>query len=72
MQPDHTPTTASSEQGATLSHDKVLTTPAVRRIARENNIDLKTVSGTGKDGRVLKEDVLRLVEGKRVWDRMLT
>lgn len=37
---------------------KVLTTPAVRRIARENQVDLREVAGTGKNGRVLKEDML--------------
>jgi len=37
---------------------KVLTTPAVRRIAMENNVNLADVAGTGKDGRVLKEDIL--------------
>ncbi|CEO94829.1 hypothetical protein PBRA_003642 [Plasmodiophora brassicae] len=41
---------------------KVLTTPAVRRISREYNIDLSTVTGTGPGGRILKEDVLRVIE----------
>ncbi|KAL0267913.1 UNVERIFIED_CONTAM: hypothetical protein PYX00_010050 [Menopon gallinae] len=41
---------------------KALATPAVRRMAMENNIDLKKVKGTGKGGRVLKEDVILYVE----------
>lgn len=36
-----------------------LATPAVRRICREHNLDVTSVTGTGKDGRVTKEDVLR-------------
>ncbi|KAJ2202183.1 hypothetical protein EV180_002536 [Coemansia sp. RSA 518] len=42
--------------------DVVYATPAVRRVARENNVDLHYVAGSGKGGRVLKEDVLRFVE----------
>jgi len=37
---------------------KVLASPAVRRIAREKDIDLLNVSGSGKKGRILKSDVL--------------
>jgi 2-oxoisovalerate dehydrogenase E2 component (dihydrolipoyl transacylase) len=38
---------------------KVLTAPSVRRIAKENNLDLLQVIGSGKQGRILKEDVLK-------------
>ncbi|WP_032094258.1 MULTISPECIES: dihydrolipoyllysine-residue acetyltransferase [unclassified Alteromonas] len=40
---------------------KVLASPAVRRIAREKDIDLLNVSGSGKKGRILKSDVLTSV-----------
>jgi len=40
---------------------KVLATPAVRRIASENNVVLSEVAGSGRDGRVLKEDILNYV-----------
>lgn len=47
--------TAAHQNGTSLA---TLATPAVRRICRELNIDIASVKGTGKDGRVLKEDVL--------------
>ncbi len=33
--------------------------PLVRRIAKEHSIDLQRVSGTGSDGRITKDDILR-------------
>ncbi|KAJ3184334.1 hypothetical protein HDU85_001639 [Gaertneriomyces sp. JEL0708] len=41
----------------------ILTTPAVRRIAREHQVDLVKVKGTGPSGRILKGDVLAFVSG---------
>jgi pyruvate/2-oxoglutarate dehydrogenase complex dihydrolipoamide acyltransferase (E2) component len=37
--------------------------PVVSRIAAEHNIDLSTIEGTGRDGRVRKQDVLAVVNG---------
>lgn len=36
-------------------------TPAVRRLAEEHNVDLRQVTGTGLGGRVTKEDILQYV-----------
>ncbi|KAJ2726151.1 hypothetical protein GGI07_000790 [Coemansia sp. Benny D115] len=44
------------------TNDVVYATPAVRRIAREAGVDLRYVAGTGKGGRILKEDVQRSLE----------
>jgi pyruvate dehydrogenase E2 component (dihydrolipoamide acetyltransferase) len=33
--------------------------PLVRRMAKENNLDLSRITGTGSEGRITKEDVLR-------------
>lgn len=42
----------------TPPQEKVLSTPAVRHLAREHGIDLSRIKGTGRDGRVMKSDVL--------------
>eukprot|EP00814_Leptocylindrus_danicus_P007465 CAMPEP_0116038672 /NCGR_PEP_ID=MMETSP0321-20121206/22985_1 /TAXON_ID=163516 /ORGANISM="Leptocylindrus danicus var. danicus, Strain B650" /LENGTH=475 /DNA_ID=CAMNT_0003517505 /DNA_START=226 /DNA_END=1653 /DNA_ORIENTATION=- len=46
-----------------ISTEKVQTTPAVRKIAKENNIDLYTIAGTGINGRILKSDLLDHLNG---------
>lgn len=38
--------------------------PAVRRMLKEHGLDLKDVRGTGKGGRVLKEDVQRYLDSQ--------
>ena len=43
--------------------DKIRSSPLVRRIARENNIDLATLSGTGAGGRISKHDIRAAMEG---------
>jgi pyruvate dehydrogenase E2 component (dihydrolipoamide acetyltransferase) len=43
--------------------DKIRSSPLVRRIAREQNIDLSQVPGTGAGGRISKQDILAATEG---------
>lgn len=40
---------------------RILSSPLVRRLARENNIDLSTVGGTGAGGRISKKDILAVI-----------
>ena len=51
------PQTVQDEPSTSLS-------PAVRRLVAEHEIDVENVEGTGKDGRILKADVLRFLEQK--------
>ena len=44
----------STEESQTLS-------PAVRKMVNENNIDVKSIKGSGKDGRILKGDLISLM-----------
>ena len=39
------------------SENATLATPAVRHLTKEHGVDIADIEGTGKDGRVLKEDV---------------
>ena len=49
---------AAAAEGA-----KVLATPATRAIARQHGIELAAVAGTGRDGRVTKDDVRAHIAG---------
>ena len=44
-----------------IDKDNQTLSPAVRKIVDENNIDVKSVKGTGKDGRILKGDLIDLM-----------
>ncbi len=44
----------------TTDSDDILT-PAIRRLVAEKNIDVSKVQGTGKGGRILKEDIERFL-----------
>ncbi|MGP5563813.1 2-oxo acid dehydrogenase subunit E2 [Vreelandella alkaliphila] len=49
---------ASSTCSLSTSSGKIPASPAVRRLVREHQLELTAIAGSGKDGRVLKEDVL--------------
>lgn len=47
------------------SDEEPLLSPAARKLAKENAIDPVSILGTGKDGRVTKEDIVNAVEKKQ-------
>jgi 2-oxoglutarate dehydrogenase complex dihydrolipoamide succinyltransferase (E2) component len=47
----------------------VKSSPLVRRLAREHFIDLRMVDGTGKNGRVTKEDVVKYIDSRHAVDK---
>eukprot|EP01083_Nonionella_stella_P293772 999030_1 len=56
---DNTDTTIISSSLSKNDNKNILALPATKHLAKEHNIDLSVVVGTGKDGRILKEDVMR-------------
>ena len=58
-QVEETPEVASSAGKAVkATNGKALASPAVRRVAREMDVNIHEVAGSGKKGRVYKDDVL--------------
>jgi pyruvate dehydrogenase E2 component (dihydrolipoamide acetyltransferase) len=54
---------AGEDEEETVTDDgkRIRSSPLVRRLARENGIDLGTITGTGAGGRVSKKDVLAAI-----------
>ncbi|MEE1866588.1 MULTISPECIES: 2-oxoglutarate dehydrogenase complex dihydrolipoyllysine-residue succinyltransferase [Pseudomonas] len=50
---------------AAASDEDAIGAPAARKLAEENGIALNSVKGTGKDGRITKEDVVAAIEAKK-------
>ncbi len=62
--PAAAPAAAPAEAVAESADDQILA-PAARKLAEENGIDPNSVKGTGKGGRVTKEDVVAAIEAKK-------
>src|SRR5690606_20081101 len=64
--PAATPAVSPAPAAAAAEHDDATTlSPAVRRAVLEHGIDPSSVKGTGKDGRLTKEDVLSAAKAKK-------
>jgi len=49
------------EKDSSVKNIKEKFSPAVRKMVAENNIDIKKVQGSGKDGRILKGDLIDIM-----------
>lgn len=49
----------------TESKEDIVITPSAQKMINENSLDAKQIIGTGKAGRVLKEDVISYIENKK-------
>jgi pyruvate dehydrogenase E2 component (dihydrolipoamide acetyltransferase) len=57
---------ASREGGAPEDARRLRSSPLVRRIASEHQVDIGSIAGSGIGGRVTKDDILRAIEGGAV------
>ncbi len=63
--PAPAPAAAAEAPAEEASGDTVTMSPAVRRAVLEHGVDPTTIKGTGKDGRLTKEDVIAAAQNKK-------
>ncbi|MFZ0493013.1 MAG: 2-oxo acid dehydrogenase subunit E2, partial [Acidimicrobiia bacterium] len=61
-EPAPTPEFIASAAEAVLPDERRFLSPVVRKLARENDLDLSVIEGTGRGGRVTRNDVLAYLE----------
>ncbi|HXE06375.1 MAG TPA: 2-oxoglutarate dehydrogenase, E2 component, dihydrolipoamide succinyltransferase [Acidobacteriaceae bacterium] len=58
-----TATPAASAPAAASAGERVRSSPLVRKIAKDNNVDLGQLAGSGSGGRITKQDIMGHLEG---------
>jgi pyruvate dehydrogenase E2 component (dihydrolipoamide acetyltransferase) len=58
------PAAAGQPSARTADEDPIYASPSVRRLAREMGVDLRGVSGSGRKGRLTRDDVERIARGE--------
>jgi pyruvate dehydrogenase E2 component (dihydrolipoamide acetyltransferase) len=56
---------AEAPRAVEEAKEKILASPAAKRLAREYNVDLSLVKGSGPEGRIVEEDVRKFIEESR-------
>lgn len=57
---------ATAEPSLERVEERIIASPAAKRLAKEYSVDLVQVRGTGPEGRIIEEDIRRYVEEKEV------
>ena len=55
---------ASAAASSSGSTERIHSSPLVRRLAKEHNVDLSAIEGTGAAGRITKEDIEAVIAGQ--------
>jgi pyruvate dehydrogenase E2 component (dihydrolipoamide acetyltransferase) len=56
------PSTQHSAPSTPTSNGRLLVSPIAARMATENGLDLRTISGSGPNGRIIKRDIEKILE----------
>ena len=59
--PASAPAASAAASGST---ERIHSSPLVRRLAKEHNVDLSAIEGTGAGGRITKEDIESVIAGQ--------
>ena len=60
------PATSNSSGNSSNNEDRVFASPLARKIAREHNLPIGSITGSGPSGRILKKDVEMMIGGPAV------
>ncbi|HHY73917.1 MAG TPA: 2-oxo acid dehydrogenase subunit E2 [Bacillus bacterium] len=63
VQKEESPQTAKDNTGFSAATKQVIAMPSVRKYAREKGVNIREITGTGENGRILKEDIDRFITG---------
>ena len=58
------PVSAPAAAASSSSTERIHSSPLVRRLAKEHNVDLSAIEGTGAGGRITKEDIESVIAGQ--------
>ncbi|WP_097147869.1 dihydrolipoamide acetyltransferase family protein [Ureibacillus acetophenoni] len=67
LAPESTPQpVATTTEEVVDTNKRIIAMPSVRKFAREKDVNIQLVNGSGKNGRILKEDIENFLQGGNV------